>query len=65
MNKFVIAVCLIGGAFYTLVGVLLFCAPSFFFYRVVPIRTLRRTLCNGSRKIPSAFGSIPDLGGLD
>jgi hypothetical protein len=37
MNKFVSAVCLFCGVFYALVGVLLFCAPSFFFYRVAPI----------------------------
>jgi hypothetical protein len=37
MNKFVIAVCLLCGWFYALVGVLLFCTPSLFFYRVAPI----------------------------
>jgi hypothetical protein len=37
MNRFVSAVCLFTGVFYALVGVLLFCDPSFFFHRVAPI----------------------------
>lgn len=32
-------VCLCCGAFYCLVGALLFCVPSFFFYRIAPIGT--------------------------
>lgn len=36
MNRFVSAVCLFCGVFYALVGVLLFCAPSFFFHHVAP-----------------------------
>lgn len=37
MNRFVSAVCLFTGVFYALVGVLLFCDPSFFFHHVAPI----------------------------
>lgn len=37
MNSFVSAACLFCGAFYSVVGVLLFCAPSFFFQHVAPI----------------------------
>lgn len=37
MNRFVSIICLFCGVFYALVGVLLFCAPSFFFHYVAPI----------------------------